>query len=165
MGNAAVHAGGCPATPVRVESAAPAVRGTAREPDRSDLAVHRPASGLVSVRTVRFLSSSRRRARALRIPGRVECRAALLRDAQIWSGVRRSTAATVFSRLRQRHQSGIERCARGAGVVGVEPEIAETAAVRVCSRTEAVHDQTDSPRAWDCCACAGCGRRTRRSTT
>ena len=56
---------------------------------------------------------------------RVERRAAVLRDAQGRTGVRRGAAAAVLPRLRQRHAARHEQRARGAGFGGAEPPAAE----------------------------------------
>ena len=103
LGNAAVHA---PTTSRRHRTprrCRAAVRGAARGADRGDRGRRRRAAGVVSVGPLRLLGRSRRGARAARLSGRIERRAALLRSAQGRARVRRGAADAVLPRLRQRH--------------------------------------------------------------
>ncbi len=110
---------------VRVDAAARSVRATARQPDRSD----HDAVGVrpVSYRSGRFGFSAEHVAvaRAARLSGRIERRAALLRVAQGRTGVRRGAAPAVLPGLRQRDAAGHEQPAGSAGVGRAESPAAE----------------------------------------
>ena len=80
-------------------------------------------------------------------------------------GLRRGAADALLPVLRQRDEAGHERPAGSAGLGGAAPPPAETAAVSLRERAAATTRRSASSGSSAWRACAGCGRRTRRSTT